>query len=110
MLAALKRIRMAIFAKRMNALAGRRTFRPSVEVLVGRYLPAVNVWFGGTGLWETDGNWSLNRAPIQTDDVQIYTGTCSLNNLEAYAASVLVWGQSRFAIGSSGILNVTRDF
>jgi len=36
--------------------------------------PGVNVWTATSGTWSTDGNWSLGRAPIAGDTVQLTQG------------------------------------
>src|SRR4051812_35728758 len=48
-------------------------FRPTLETLDGRDVPAAISWLGtaGDGLWSSAGNGSLNRAPTAGDDVTI---------------------------------------
>ncbi len=50
-----------------------RRFCPSVECMEDRSCPAVNVFTGGgmNDLWSNIANWSLGRAPVATDDVQL---------------------------------------
>jgi hypothetical protein len=60
----------------LNRTSGRRRenryrFRPQLETLTSRILPAVDVWTGANYLididWSDGGNWSLGRAPMATD-------------------------------------------
>lgn len=46
-------------------------FRPQLEVLEGRTLPATVTWIGSTGDWAVAGNWDGGALPGAADDVLI---------------------------------------
>src|SRR5687767_2379962 len=50
----------------------RRRYRPRVEALEGRELPAAIRWTNPAGgSWHVAANWDLNRVPAAGDDVVI---------------------------------------
>ena len=52
----------------------RNPFRPGLEALGDRVLPAVDVWLGHISTnFNTAGNWSLNAVPVAGDDI-VYQG------------------------------------
>jgi hypothetical protein len=49
-------------------------YRPSLEALEGRILPAAVTWINPAGGdWDTAANWSTGALPTAADDVQINT-------------------------------------
>jgi hypothetical protein len=67
---------------RPTARLRRRTFRPELELLEGRIVPAVDVWTGANHAvdnnWSDGKNWSLLRAPTSSD-VASFSGGAQSN-------------------------------
>jgi hypothetical protein len=93
-------------------------FRPRLEVLEDRTLPAVITWNSPlSGDWAVAGNWDLNRLPTVLDDVVIgagvtvtySTGTDQVHSLTSSSAFVVSGGTLTLASASAltGTLDVT---
>ncbi|MBL8821320.1 MAG: hypothetical protein JNJ77_01940, partial [Planctomycetia bacterium] len=48
-----------------------RSFKPMLEILEDRNLPAIITWIGGSGNWNTATNWNTGTIPANGDDVII---------------------------------------
>ena len=58
---------------------GAAPYRPSLEVLEGRVLPAAVTWINPAGGdWDTAANWSTGALPTAADDVQINTSAITI--------------------------------
>jgi hypothetical protein len=56
-------------------------FRPRLEVLEERAVPAKVLWIAGSGDWDTAANWSTGTLPTPADDVAIGTSGITVTHL-----------------------------
>jgi hypothetical protein len=80
--------------------------RPAVEQLEDRTLLSIVTWVGGTGDWNTPGNWSGGALPGSADDVQITTPGISVTHSTG-SHTVKSLTLSPGLLLSGGSLNVT---
>src|SRR5262245_37057695 len=65
-----------------------RRFRPSLEALETRLVPATRVWDGGavtSDRWKAAANWEDNALPVAGDDLVFPAGADRLSNLNDFA-------------------------
>lgn len=73
----------------------RKTFRPRLESLEDRLVPAVNNWLGTVdGNWNTAGNWSLGNVPTVQDDVVFRSQNNVGCSFAAYSAQPVTLAKS----------------
>jgi hypothetical protein len=62
--------------------------RFSIEKLEDRTLPSTIIWIGGSGDWDSPGNWNSGTVPGSADDVQINTPGITVTHGSAAADEV----------------------
>ena len=71
--------------------------------------PTVCTWIGGTtGNWEVDANWSCGHVPLVNNDVEIFTGTVTLNS-DADVHSVIIGNGAGLIVTAGRILNIRQQ-
>ena len=62
--------------------SARRFYRPRLESLEGRLVPAVDVWTGANNAidlnWSDSKNWSLNAVPGASDTAEFTIGSLDM--------------------------------
>src|SRR5262249_51270548 len=89
-----------------------RSVVPSVEHLEVRLAPATNNWTGlstaSTAKWSDPGNWSLNRAPVNGDDLVFGAGVPAAsqnnsNDLTGLQLNSLTFAASNYTLSGNAI-------
>jgi hypothetical protein len=86
--------------------AGRRaTFRPLVEALEAREVPAVNTWLGTVSTdFDTAANWSLNAVPEAGDDI-VFEGVWQEDEGGGAMSSLMGGGESNLIPPGGGYVS-----
>ncbi len=117
LLASLSRSR----GSRSGGRPSKRTFRPQLEFLEGRIVPAIDTWTGANHAvdnnWSDPKNWSLQRAPGASDTANFtFTGTKSFQSVvdSTFTVAALTmdstWGSQGGTVTVNSPLAVTGNF
>lgn len=85
-----------------------RVKRANVDSFYAKSYRGDNVctWVGpSTGSWENAGNWSCGHIPTSDNDVEIFTGTVTINTA-AFANSVIVGGGAGLIVASGQSITI----
>ena len=104
----------ALFRAPRRQAAGRRpAFRPRLEALEHRVVPATRTWDGGgtSNAWSDKVNWAGDVLPATGDDLVFPAGALrptNFNNLPSTSFNSLTFSGSGYTI-SGGPSNVLRE-
>jgi hypothetical protein len=88
---------------------GNANYNPAPDATQTLTVAPANSWIGGTGNWNTAGNWSLGNVPSNTDNIIISSGSPALdtNFTLASGRSLSISGAGTLTINPTSVLTLS---